>query len=1027
MEFFLILIAQRGVWVETTQEDFKDGIYEHNIYATYRASHDSLPGDIEWIHRWDFNNDGWMDEVTANIVILGNVLIKDSIYLYLGGGEGDYFLPNRRISYPTGGGANVVGCDLNLDGNPELLLQNYRLYGKEDKGGITLFWGTDNGPTVENYRVIGECASQVEALTVADLNRDGWLEIIHGGYPDCYSSFGIFWGDSTLSYDSVTILPATIPRHNFEIADLDKDGYYDIVVINYLSSNEPFQPYPHYIYWGGPDGYSITNRTELMYLQPNAHGLTVADFNKDEWLDLVFTGLQKVDVAYIYYGEGNRSFSAPETLNSGKCFGGSAAADINGDGWLDLVFFVGNAEDQTYLSPIWVYINENGKFSEDNKISLGPKNWSMSGGLIADFNKDGDLDIFVNDWITLGGYSGLLLGPIFEKIIEVPNHTDHHSIFWEVGNTYTRENYEDYTSSVFDAGDTVNWDVVTWIDSTPGNSRVDLAIRTGNTEEPDDSWTDWILLNKGQSVPDYYNGKLTNSRYIQYRAFLRFENAAELPVLFETRIYYGPSITIEPDQIDSTYPGEEIRYTLIVTNNGFGKDVINIETKGTKPGWNTRLLDMNMNPLKDTNHDGFVDIGDVNPEGGTKSLVFGITPPSDAMAGDADTTIIWAYSVNNSTVKDSAVIITVVIPVPAVRIYPDHYDSTYAGEPIRYLMIVENNGNSNDTLDITTYGTREGWQIRLLDETGTNELTDTDQDGISDVGEVAPEEDKRFYIELTPPWKEKGGTIDSTYVVVHSSVEEDVTDEALCRTKVLVRWHGFFMEPSDTAYLHPGEYKEYEFYVHNTGTEPDTIELTTIGNELWRVELLDATKAPLTDHNGNDTIDTGEIPPFDSVKLILRVTPPAQAGVKFTGEVASLSHYRIDDRFLYGISAQDSTIKDTLSFLTIVIPEFNVHNFPNPFSSETDFFFSLPADGNVTLDIFNRVGEHITRILDKKPYNFGEHKIHWDGKTKYKKQIAPGLYLYVFTFEPDKTNPLWKNEKTRVVVKKALCSPKGGE
>ncbi len=1028
MYVFYFIFALRGVWVETTQEDFRDGIYEHNLYATHRAYHDSLPGDVEWIPRWDFNGDGWMDAVVSNIVELGSQdPIKDSIYVYLGGPEDEYFLPTRRLSYPTGAGANVVGCDLNLDGYTDLILQNYRLYGVADRGGITLFWGTDSGPTPENYRVIGECAAQVEAVTVADLNRDGWLDIIHGGYPDLMSSFGIFWGDSSFAYDSVTILPALTPRHNFEVADLDKDGYYDIVVVNYLTRDEPFQELPNYIYWGGPQGYSASNRTELMYLQPNAHGLTVADFNKDGWLDLVFTGLEKVSVAYLYYGKGNRQFSAPETLQAGKCFGGSAAADINGDGWLDIVFFVGNAEDQTYLNPIWVYINDNGKFSEDKKITLGPKKWSMSGGVIADFNKDGHLDMFINDWISLGGYSGLLFGPDFERITEVPNHTDHHAIFWEVGNTYSRENYEDYISSVFDAGDTVNWDVVSWVDSCPGKSRIKMYIRTGDTETPDDSWTEWIPIEKGRSVPDYYNGETTNRRYIQYKASLWFDNAAELPVLFEVRIYYGPSISVEPDQSDSTYPGEEILYNLVITNNGFGEDVINVETQGTTSGWQVRILNENMEPLQDTNGDELVDVGYVSPEGGTKSFIVGVTPPANAMAGDADTTIVWVYSTNNSTVKDSAVIITVVVPVPAVRIYPDHYDSTFAGEPIRYQLTVENNGNSEDVLEITTYGTREGWNIRLLDASGTAELSDTDDDGLPDVGVVEPSGKRDFFIELIPPFVEQEGAIDSTYVVVHSSVQEGVTDEALCRTKVLVRFYGFFMEPPDTAYIHPGEYKEYGFRVINTGNEPDTIDLWTQGNQLWRAEILDAQGIPLRDNNGNDTIDTGEILPFDTLELILRVTPPAEAGKRFTGDTEELETMRIDNRVIYGVSSQDKTIKDTLPFLTVVIPMFNIHNYPNPFSKETDFFFSLPADGKVTLRIFNRAGEYITTLIENEWYSFGTHVVHWDGTTEHGKHVAPGIYLYVFTFEPDTQNELFKDVKSKVVIKKALCSGKGGE
>ena len=51
----------QNTWTETTQEDFKDGNYERNIYASHLDG-----GTIEFAPRFDLNNDGYIDIVTCD-------------------------------------------------------------------------------------------------------------------------------------------------------------------------------------------------------------------------------------------------------------------------------------------------------------------------------------------------------------------------------------------------------------------------------------------------------------------------------------------------------------------------------------------------------------------------------------------------------------------------------------------------------------------------------------------------------------------------------------------------------------------------------------------------------------------------------------------------------------------------------------------------------------------------------------------------------------------------------------------------
>jgi hypothetical protein len=71
-------------------------------------------------------------------------------------------------------------------------------------------------------------------------------------------------------------------------------------------------------------------------------------------------------------------------------------------------------------------------------------------------------------------------------------------------------------------------------------------------------------------------------------------------------------------------------------------------------------------------------------------------------------------------------------------------------------------------------------------------------------------------------------------------------------------------------------------------------------------------------------------------------------------------------------------------------------NYPNPFNPTTLISYQLPEAQNVTLEIYNSLGEKI-RTLINESQNAGYHTIQWNGLNNTGRSVASGMYLYRIT------------------------------
>ena len=68
-------------------------------------------------------------------------------------------------------------------------------------------------------------------------------------------------------------------------------------------------------------------------------------------------------------------------------------------------------------------------------------------------------------------------------------------------------------------------------------------------------------------------------------------------------------------------------------------------------------------------------------------------------------------------------------------------------------------------------------------------------------------------------------------------------------------------------------------------------------------------------------------------------------------------------------------------------------NYPNPFNPSTLIPYQLPAAGHVRLEVFNMLGQRLTRLVDGER-SAGMHTARWDGTDAAGRAVGAGVYIY---------------------------------
>jgi hypothetical protein len=344
------------------------------------------------------------------------------------------------LYYYNGGG--VALGDINNDGLTDIFLS-----ANQEKNKLFINKGNLKFEDITNKANVSGNSSWNTGAVMGDINGDGLLDIyvcavvgVNGFYG--YNELFINNGDETFT-ESAEKYKLDFDTYSSSAAflDFDLDGDLDIYLLNHaIHTQESFGKanlrYKRNEQTGDKllrnDGGSFTDISEAagIFGGINGYGLgiSIADFNQDGYPDIyVGNDFHEDDYYYINNGDGTFSDQLKNYFGHTTRFSmGSDVADINHDGLPDIISLDMLPEDEEVLKTSegddniqiqklrtqkfgyhyqftrnMLYVNQqNSSYLETALLSgIAATDWSWS-SLFADFNQDGEQDLFISNGIS---------------------------------------------------------------------------------------------------------------------------------------------------------------------------------------------------------------------------------------------------------------------------------------------------------------------------------------------------------------------------------------------------------------------------------------------------------------------------------------------------------------------------------------------------------------------------------------------------------------------------------------------------
>lgn len=246
-----------------------------------------------------------------------------------GGGE----FSEATILQLNGQVQGVAIADLNGDGRSDIVATE-----ADDKSFVVVFRGKQGGDFAEPKRYRVKSEGRISRVVVADLDRDGKLDALtsEGDDGESLNSAYVLYGKDggfgkskrfrvKKGEDDTTFI------QDLGIADLDKDGIKDIVVI-------PFRTLDAWVLWGKGSRQNPKREYKVSHYPAGAgglNGLDIGDVNRDGRLDIL-TAATGTDSVYLLRGKSKRGFMAPMTFEVASNPSSVTIGKFNGDNLKDV-------------------------------------------------------------------------------------------------------------------------------------------------------------------------------------------------------------------------------------------------------------------------------------------------------------------------------------------------------------------------------------------------------------------------------------------------------------------------------------------------------------------------------------------------------------------------------------------------------------------------------------------------------------------------------------------------------------------
>jgi hypothetical protein len=276
-------------------------------------------------------------------------------------------LPNTLDTY------FVLVVDLNGDGIPDLVLGSNQ---------VSIYLGKANG-TYTKAATPSIQGPTSYPIVSADFNGDGIPDLAVPLYGSNQIAILLGKGNGTFANPIMASVPGfPVDVTQLVVADFNGDGIPDLAVID--SDNSVVD-----ILLGDGAG-SFTSETTNPPISGIPSYFATGDFNGDGKADLAVA--QNDGTIAVLLGNGDGTFAASGSVNSGTSGPPIAVADFNGDGKLDIAVPAGTGTNE-----LVTVLTGNGDGTFNSPFSGSPTSTSVTWMQVADFNQDGTPDVVLAD------------------------------------------------------------------------------------------------------------------------------------------------------------------------------------------------------------------------------------------------------------------------------------------------------------------------------------------------------------------------------------------------------------------------------------------------------------------------------------------------------------------------------------------------------------------------------------------------------------------------------------------------------